>query len=44
MEIPFVLPAYMPSRRSSTKAVRELKEGKFATYMPLLPKEVPFEG
>lgn len=39
MEIPTLLPMYIPSRKS----VRKPKEGKFSTYMPLLPKKVPFE-
>jgi len=34
----------MPSRKSGTKLVKEPKEGKFATCMPLLLEEVPFEG
>lgn len=44
MEIPSILMVYMPSRKLGAKPLREPKEGKLATYMPLLQEEVPFKG
>ena len=38
-----MLPAYMPPIKLGAKPVKP-KEGKFSTYTPLLPEEVPFEG
>lgn len=37
VEIPSMLLVYMPLRNPGAKLVRELKEGKISTYMPLLP-------
>lgn len=43
-EIPDVFPLYMPPRKPNTKPVKEPKEGKTATYTPLLSEEVSFKG
>lgn len=41
VEIPSMFPMYMPPRKLGAKPLREPKEGKFSTYVPLLHEEVP---
>jgi len=43
-KIRFMLLAYMPPRKLSTKLVKEIMDGKFSTFTQLLLEEVSFDG
>lgn len=43
IEIPFVLPPYMPPRKLNAKLVKDPKDIKFGTFTPLLLEEVLFD-
>lgn len=38
------LPHYIPPRKGKEKIPKDPNSEKFATFRPLLPKQVPFEG